>query len=64
MNTHRKINIDHTPNSSETQQALNKLYEEYKDILHYSDKGHTILFTLGIDTGDHAPITEKHTHYH
>ena len=33
VNTHRKINLDHTPQSLDTQQALNKLCEQYKDIL-------------------------------
>ena len=33
MNTHRKINLDHAPQSLETHQASNVLCEEYKDIM-------------------------------
>ena len=32
---HRKINLDYTPQSKETQQALDKLYKEKKKYFHY-----------------------------
>ena len=43
VNMHRNINVDHPLQSSETQQALNDLYEAYRDIfpLHQSDIGQT-----------------------
>ena len=61
VNTHRKINLDHTLQSQETQQTLGKLCEEYKAIflLHQGDIGHAKLLTMDIDTGDHPPIVQK-----
>ena len=58
-----KINLDHTSQSLETQQALNKLFKEYKDIfsLHQGGIGHTQLLTMDID---HPSILQKHKHYY
>ena len=61
VNTHRKINLNLTPQSLKTQQALNELYEEYKDIflLHQGDIDQTKLLMMDVDTWDNAPIAQK-----
>ena len=61
VSTHRKINLDHTHQSSENQKALDEFCEEYKDIysLHQGDIDHTKLLTMDINTGDHPPISQK-----
>ena len=48
VNTHSRINLDHTPQSLETQQALNELCEKCKFIflLCQGDKGHTKLLPM------------------
>ena len=58
---HRKINLDHNPQSPETKQALNELCEEYKYVflLHQGDIDNTKLPTMDIDTGVHPPIIQK-----
>ena len=60
VNIHRKVNLDHTPQGQETQQALDKC-EEYKDIfsLYQGDIRNTKLLTVDIGTGDHLPIARK-----
>ena len=52
---HRKISLDHTPQSQEIQEALDKLCKEYKD----KDIFHTKFLTMATDTGDNHPITQK-----
>ena len=61
MNTYRKIKLDHTPQSLETQQTLNELCKEYKGIflLHKGDIGCAKLPTMDMDTGDQPPFTQK-----
>ena len=57
----REINVNHIPQSPETQQALGNLCEEYKDIfsLNQGDIGDTKLLTMYTDTGDHPLIVQK-----
>ena len=45
----------------ETQQVLDDLCEEYKDIFssHKGDIDHTKLHTMNIDKGNHPPIVQK-----
>ena len=64
VNTHRKITLDHNPQSQEIQQALAKLCEEYEDIfsIHLGDIGYTKLLTMDIDTEDYPPIAQKTLH--
>ena len=61
MSIHRKINLNHIPQSPETQQALDNLCEEYKDkfSLHQGDIGDTKLLTMYTDTGDHPLSVQK-----
>ena len=61
VNTQRKIYLDHIPQSLETQQALNRLCKEYKDILllHQGYRDHTKLYAMDTDRGDHPPFTQK-----
>ena len=61
VNKHGNINLDHIPQSLETQQALNKLCEEYKDIfsLDQGDISYTKLLSMATDIGDHTPIAQK-----
>ena len=42
VNTHRRINLDHTPQSAEIQRKFDELCKEYKEIfsLHQGDLGH------------------------
>ena len=58
---HKRINLDHNPQSLETQNALDNLCQEYKDkfSLHQGDIGHTKFLTMDIDTGNHLPIVQK-----
>ena len=51
VNTHRKINLDHIPQSQEIQTMLDNLCEEYKDIfsIHEGDICHTKLLTMDIN---------------
>ena len=60
VSTHRKINLDHTLQSLETQQVFNELCEQYDIfLLCRGDIGHTKLLSMDIDAGDHPPITQK-----
>ena len=61
MTTHRKINLGHTPNCPETQQALDKLCEVYKDTfsLHQGNMCNTKLLTMETYTGNHPPSAQK-----
>ena len=61
LDKHRNINLYHTPQSTETQQALNSLCEECKDIFlpHQGDIGHIKLLTMDIDAGDHPTTAQK-----
>ena len=58
---HRHINPDHTPQSPETQKALDDLCEEYKDTfsLHQGNTGYNKLPTTDIHTGDHPAMAQK-----
>ena len=58
---HRKIILDHVPQSMETQQTLIKLCEKYKDIflLHQGDIGHTKLCPMHAVIGGHPPMAQK-----
>ena len=65
MTTHRKINLDHTPQSPENKKkTLDDLCEEYKDMfsLHQGDIGHTKLLAMDIDIGDYLLIVKKKIH--
>ena len=61
VTTYRKLNLDYTPQSLETQQALYALCEEYQDIFssHQGDISHTTLLTMDIDIGDYPSIVQK-----
>ena len=61
VNTHGRINQDHTSEGLGTQQALDDLCEEYENIfsLHQGDTGHTELLTMDIGTRDYFPIVKK-----
>ena len=61
VNMHMKINLDHSLHGLETQQPLNELCEEYKEIfvLHQGGIGHTKLLTMDIDRGVHPPFAQK-----
>ena len=61
MNTHRKINLDHTQQSSVTWKDFDDLYAECKHIfsLHQGDIGNAKLFTTDINTGDHLPTAQR-----
>ena len=56
-----KINLDYTLQSLKTQQVVNNLYEDHKDIfsLHQGDIGHTKLLSMDIDTGAPPYCTEN-----
>ena len=58
VDLYRKINLDHTPQSPETQQALNELCEEYKNIFwqHQGVISHTKLLKMDIS----CPIEPPH----
>ena len=57
VNTNEKINLDHTPQSQDIQQALDKLCDKYKYIFQWNqgDIGYTKWLTIDNDTGDHPP---------
>ena len=58
----KEIFLGHTPQCLETQQAFDKLCEEYRDIfsIHQGARGHTKLHTMDIERGDYPPIAQKH----
>ena len=61
MNLNLRINVGNTLQSQETQQALNKLCDEYKDIfsLYQGDIYNTKLLTMDIGAENYPSIAQK-----
>ena len=62
VNILRKINLDHTPQSRETQKALNRLCEEHINIFYYIK----VLYVIQIYLLWNIFLLsyKKHAHYH
>ena len=63
---HRKVLLKDKNISPKTQQAFDELCQKYEDIIskNSGNIGKTMLVEMEIDTGNHPPSHQNHTHYH